>query len=197
MVKPVSEACEQNKQDILQIIRPQFSSSKTVLEIGSGTGQHAVYFAQHLPHLQWQTSDRQENLSGIRAWLAESDRENLPPPLVLDVDEQDWGLGQFDGIFSANTTHIMAWPQVIRLFAHVSKHLTHVGRFCLYGPFNSNGFTSDSNESFHHWLQQRDADMGLREISDLQNTAEDCGLFLLEQVEMPVNNKILIWGNKV
>ena len=127
MNKPYSEACDENKAPILAVIAPLFQQAACVLEVGSGTGQHAVHFAAALPHLTWQTSDVPFNLPGIRLWLAEAGLPNLPPPLPLDV-LGDWPTGPFDGVFSANTAHIMGEPEVAALFAGVGRVLAPGGR---------------------------------------------------------------------
>lgn len=194
MNKPFSESCEQNKHVILSVIETLYTEPGTVLEIGSGTGQHAVFFAEHLPHVQWQTSDCEEYLPGIQAWLEDSIHENLPEPLCLDVNQVDWPLAQADYIFSANTVHIMSWDSVLSLFKALESVLTKRGLFVLYGPFNYHGaYTSESNANFDQWLQQRDPLSGIREFSELDKLARQAGMRLLKDIEMPVNNRILVW----
>jgi cyclopropane fatty-acyl-phospholipid synthase-like methyltransferase len=193
-MKQYSEACEQNRLPILNILRNEFPEARCILEIGSGTGQHAVYFSRHLPHLQWQTSDLEENHASIRAWLDEAGLENARQPLSLDVSRDDWPSARFDGVFSANTTHIMSWPEVKCMFAGIGKHLGPGGRFCLYGPFNyGNRYTSSSNENFDLWLRTRDTQSGLRNFEDLDELAGSHGLALRADHEMPVNNRLLVW----
>ncbi len=193
-MKQYSEACEQNRTPILKILKDEFSNAHQVLEIGSGTGQHAVYFSQHLPHLQWQTSDLEENHASICAWLAEAEHANVLPPLLLDVCRDEWPAEQFDGIFSANTTHIMSWPAVESMFAGIGTRLDRQGRFCLYGPFNyGNQYTSSSNQNFDRWLRDRDARSGLRNFEDLDELAGMQGMILRADHEMPVNNRLLVW----
>lgn len=194
MIKPFAEACEQNKDPILAVIRDQFADCRTILEIGSGTGQHAVYFAAQLPRLHWQPSDVADNLPGIRQWLNEDGGDNLADPLLLDVSTSQWPAGPYDGVFSANSVHIMSWPQVEATFAGVGEVLRASGRFCLYGPFKYSGVhTSESNARFDVFLRQRDPASGVRDIEDLKQLAEAAGLALVEDVEMPVNNRILVW----
>jgi cyclopropane fatty-acyl-phospholipid synthase-like methyltransferase len=193
-MKQYSEACEQNRLPILEILRNEFSAAQHVLEIGSGTGQHAVYFSRHLPHLQWQTSDLESHHASIRAWLAEAGLANAKPPILLDVSRVKWPAAGFDGVFSANTTHIMKWSEVEDMFAGVGKLLEPRGRFCLYGPFNyGNRYTSHSNQRFDLWLKSRDADSGLRNFEDLDELADRCGLKLRADHPMPVNNRLLVW----
>lgn len=193
-MKPFSIACEENKEPILEVLRRVFATRHHVFEIGSGTGQHAVYFAEHLPHLIWQPSDRLENHPGILAWIKDVQAPNVRPPLALDVDDESWPIMRTDAIFSANTTHIMSWPQVINMFRGCGKILETDGVFCLYGPFNEGGaYTSDSNARFDIYLKQRDPLSGIRNIEDLAELGKQCDLQLIENIEMPVNNRTLIW----
>lgn len=191
--KPFSPACEENKVPILAVIGPLFEDCNTVLEIGSATGQHAVYFAGHLPWLRWQTSDQPAHLPGIRLWLAEARLDNLPEPLALDVTGT-WPEGPFDAVFSANTAHIMSLPEVAAMLRGVAQVLAPGGRFALYGPFSRGGrHTSDSNRDFDHWLRMRDPDSGVRDIDALEPLATEAGLILEADHAMPVNNRTLIW----
>jgi SAM-dependent methyltransferase len=193
MNKPYSDACDQNKTPILAVIAPLFREVSRVLEVGSGTGQHAVHFAAALPHLIWQTSDVPANLPGIRLWLAEAALPNLPPPLPLDV-LGDWPAGPFGGVFSANTAHIMGEREVAAMFLGVGQVLSPGGRFALYGPFRVAGrHTSESNARFDAALRARDPRMGVRDLEDLQRWGEDAGLRLMDDVTMPVNNRTLMW----
>lgn len=194
--KPYSAACDENKDPILAVIEPLLREARQLLEIGSGTGQHAVYFAAALPQLTWQTSDVQANLPGIRAWLAEAARPNLPPPLTLDVLGR-WPAGPFDAVFSANTAHIMPIESVAAMFRGVAAVLAQAGRFALYGPFNAGGrYSSDSNRRFDAWLKARDPRMGLRDLDELRALAQPAGLELIADHAMPVNNRTLIWERK-
>ncbi len=191
--RPSSEACEENKQPILRVIQPLLQEAETLLEIGSGTGQHAIHFAAAMPDLIWQTSDCLENLPGIRAWLEYARLGNLPDPILLDVSGS-WPETQFDAVFSANTTHIMSWPEVERLFEGIQRVLKPGGLFLLYGPFNYAGqYTSESNRRFDQWLHARDPRSGIRDFQALNGLAERQGLGFTEDIEMPVNNRILVW----
>jgi SAM-dependent methyltransferase len=192
-MKPYAESCEQNREPIIAVLRRLFADRSLALEIGSGTGQHAVYFAPQLPHLHWQTSDRDENHPGINAWLDEYGLANVSPPLSLDVTG-DWPERRFDAVFSANTAHIMSWPQVECFFRGVGQVLESGGCFALYGPFNFGGeYTSESNRSFDAWLQGRDPHSGIRNFEDLNGLAEGNRLTLMEDIAMPANNRILVW----
>lgn len=193
-MKQYSEACDENRTPILEVIRDEFSGCRKVLEIGSGSGQHAVYFSLHLPHLEWQTSDRVCNHASINAWRTESAPVNVLTPLALDVTHDPWPITIYDGVFSANTAHIMAWPAVEDMFSGIGKVLAEGGSFCLYGPFNYQGhFTSAGNERFEHWLKDRDPLSGLRNFEDLDALANSNGLRLKADHEMPVNNRLLVW----
>jgi cyclopropane fatty-acyl-phospholipid synthase-like methyltransferase len=192
-MKPFSEACERNREPILAILKRVFLDRKRVLEIGSGTGQHAAYFAPELPHLVWQASDIAENLPGIRQWVQEAGAPNLREPMILDVD-QEFPSMQVDAVFSANTCHIMSWPQVERMFAGVGRLLPPGGVFALYGPFSYHGrHTSESNARFDAMLRRNDPASGLRDFDAISALAKRAGLALEEDNAMPANNRLLVW----
>lgn len=194
--KPYSEACAQNQDPILQVLRTVFTQPGLILEIGAGTGQHAVHLARALPHLTWQPTDLAVHLPGIRLWLAEARLPNLQAPLELDVCHEPWPVSQATGVFSANTTHIMAWPMVECLFHGVGRILEAGGTFCLYGPFNYDGqYTSPSNAAFDTWLKTRDPASGIRDFADLDRLARRNGLRFLQDQAMPVNNRTLVWAH--
>ncbi len=191
--KPFSQACENNKHFILNVLHKHFKTTSSVLEVGSGTGQHAVLMASEMPHLMWQPSDREQNIEGIESWLGESSLPNLLPPLTLDVTQGPWPLG-FDAVFSANTLHIMSWHQVQIMLAQVSLLLPPDGLFVMYGPFKYAGdFTSTSNRHFDQWLKSVDASQGIRDFESVETAAVEGGLTLLDDVAMPANNQMLIW----
>lgn len=193
-MKPYSESCEQNREPILHIITPLFAPLKHILEIGSGTGQHAVYFAAKMPHLIWQPSDLEASQRGIQMWVDEANLANVRTPIYLDVRQPQWPELHVDAVFSANTTHIMHWPEVQALFAGVGQLLPPEGLFVLYGPFNYNRqYTSESNASFDNWLKARDPLRGIRDAADLNQLAEKTGMTLYEDYAMPANNRILCW----
>jgi len=193
-MKPFAESSEQNKLPILAVLQQELARMQTVLEIGSGTGQHAVFFSAQLPHLQWHASDVSDNLPGISLWLHEYTGSNLHGPYLLDVTQVEWPLPQVDAVFSANTAHIMHWPMVQAMFAGISRVLKPGGRFCLYGPFNYHGaFTSESNARFDDWLKARDPQSGVRDIDDLTNLATAAQLDLIRDHAMPANNRTLVW----
>ena len=185
-MKPFSEASERNRAPILAILKRVFRERRHVLEIGSGTGQHAAYFAPELPHLVWQTSDIADNLPGIRQWVTH------PPPIELDV-EGPWPTLDVDAVFSANTTHIMSWPQVERMFEGIGA-IASLRTFCLYGPFSYGGrHTAESNARFDAMLRSRDPASGLRDFGDIGRLAARAGIILAEDNAMPANNRLLVW----
>jgi len=194
MTKPYSESCDQNRDPILTVIQSILADKQSVLEIGSGTGQHAVYFARKLPHLIWHTSDREEYHAGICQWLKEANLANTRVPVTLDVLSTDWPELTIDAIFSANTAHIMHNDEVAAMLAGVGNLLTDCGLLILYGPINYNQqFTSESNRQFDSWLKDRDPLSGIPHFEDLISMAADAGLTLLDDYEMPANNRILVW----
>jgi len=216
--KPFAPACERNRDPILEVLRVHFAGARKVLEIGSGTGQHAVHFAAAMPWLQWQCSDRAEHLPGIRAWLDEAALPNTPAPVEFDVAHGPWPSVHCDAVFTANTLHIMGWGEVEALFAGLGEMLalSSSGRragarsphppsapsptrgggatIVAYGPFNYAGaFTSDSNRDFDASLRTRDPRMGIRDFEAVDALARGIGLALIDDVAMPANNRTLVW----
>jgi len=193
-MKPYAESCEINKHPILEVLRDIFAHRKQVLELASGTGQHAVHFASAMPHLTWQTSELSENHAGIQAWLDEAQLPNVLPPLHIDANAERWPITRVDAIFNANTVHILSWSEVVKLFAGIGRVLDQDGLLCLYGPFNYGGkFTSESNARFDVWLKSRNPLSGVRDFEALNALAEAQGMTLLKDIEMPINNRTLLW----
>lgn len=193
--KPYAPACDRNREPILAVLREHFGACRTVLEIGSGTGQHAVHFARHLPHLVWQCSDRAEMLPGIRMWLDESKLPNTPDPLLIDAN-LDWPTLRFDGVFSANTLHIMSWREVEAFFARLAQVLNPGAVVAVYGPFRYAGaHTSESNAAFDQSLRAGSAQRGIRDFEAVDKLAAGAGLSLLVDHAMPANNRCLVWVN--
>ncbi|MFC0676391.1 DUF938 domain-containing protein [Lysobacter korlensis] len=197
--KPNAPSCERNRDPILAVLREQLRARHAVLEIGSGTGQHAVHFAAAMPWLSWQCSDRDEQLPGIRAWLDEAALPNTPAPITLDVATGPWPAGErgealFDAAFTANTLHIMGWPDVVALFEGLDAVLAADATVIAYGPFNYGGrFTSESNAQFDVWLRERDPRAGVRDFEAVDAQARAIGLQLHADIEMPANNRCLVW----
>ena len=193
-MKPYAEACERNRAPIADVLRDAFGGCAAVLEIASGTGQHAVYFGAQLPHLTWQTSELPEHHAGIMAWLAEAQLPNVLPPLKLDVDAADWPPRRYDAVFTSNTLHIIAWSAVECMFAGIARALPAGGVLAVYGPFNCGGrHTSDSNEEFDEWLKARDPASGIRDFENVDALARSYGFALAQDVAMPANNRTLVW----
>lgn len=204
---PYSPSCERNREPILAVLREQFAGRRHVLEIGSGSGQHAVHFAAAMPWLVWQSSDAAGYLPGIGQWLDEAGLPNTPAAIELQAVTQPvpgfWPppalprVGEssgFDAAFSANTLHIMGWPMVEALFAGLATVLSREATVVVYGPFNYGGqFSSDSNRQFDGWLKARDPVSGVRDFEAVDALAAGIGLGLVEDVAMPANNRCLIW----
>jgi hypothetical protein len=198
MSKQYSVACERNREPILAVLRTVLAQSKSVLEIGSGSGQHAVYFGAALPHLNWQCSDLARNHASILAWRQEANLPNVLPPLTLAIHPEmkpdEWPSGSVDAVFSANTCHIMAWPEVLSMFAGIGRMLGAGGMACVYGPFNYAGaFTSASNAQFDAALRAQAPHMGIRDFEAVDAQARAHGLKLGADHAMPANNRLLVW----
>ena len=198
---PYSQSAENNKKPILKVIRQYLPGTGKVLEIGSGTGQHAVYFSEQISGLFWQTSDRIENHEAIGLWLDNFRCNNVGAPLELDVGvPEHWECitvsdgGKFDGVYSANTAHIMPWDRVVDMFQGVASVLKKSGRFLLYGPFNHCGeFTSSSNAWFDQQLRIQHPAMGIRDDREVIKVAKRQGLIMEASEDMPTNNRVLVF----
>jgi SAM-dependent methyltransferase len=196
-MKSYSESCEKNKAPILAVLKNIFAEKMQVLEIASGTGQHAVYFGRELPHLIWQTSELAQHLESIQAWLDEAQLPNVLAPLAIDVNDARWPVSAVDAIFNANTVHIISWPEVERLFRHIARVIVPGGCVSFYGPYNYGGrFTSESNARFDTWLKSRNPNSGVRDFEAVNQLAALNGLVLLQDVAMPSNNRMLVWEAK-
>jgi SAM-dependent methyltransferase len=194
---PFSEACERNKAPILEVLLEAFADRQRVIEIGAGTGQHAVHFARHLPQLTWQPTDRPEYLPGLSARIAAEGSPNLGAALELDVLRQPWPALRGDAVFSANTLHIMSWQAVEALFDGLPRILEPGSVLAIYGPFKYAGlFTTASNAAFDAMLRERDPDSGLRDIESVNALASAAGLDLQADHAMPANNQLLVWRSR-
>ncbi|MGH8494649.1 MAG: DUF938 domain-containing protein [Gammaproteobacteria bacterium] len=193
-MRPHSEASERNKGPILAVLRHALANATRVLEIGSGTGQHAAFFAAALPGLVWQPSEMPGRLDGIRAWMSDVHLDNILAPIELDVCTRPWPVDGVDAVFSANTAHIMSWPEVVCMFEGVGEVLADGGVFCLYGPFRSGGaFDTESNRLFDAMLRRQQPSMGLRDREALVDAAAANGLTFVGEHRMPANNRLLEW----
>tara|TARA_B110000902_G_scaffold69728_2_gene82628 strand:+ start:4352 stop:4948 length:597 start_codon:yes stop_codon:yes gene_type:complete len=193
MDRPFSQACDNNKASILIILQKHVADVDFVLEVGSGTGQHAVHFARHLSHLTWQPTDRPEYIDGINLWRNSEPMDNLLSPLQLDVN-QPWPIDSVPAVFSANTLHIMSWLEVEKFFRGVKEVLKSGGVLCVYGPFNyQEQYTSDSNRQFDQQLKARNPLSGIRDFEAINRLAISAGLTLMTDYPMPSNNRCLVW----
>jgi len=190
----LSNYFELNKDPILEILVAVLGNSHSVLEIGSGTGQHGVYFAENLPHLVWHTSDLPEYLPEITERIAREGPENLRGPLALNICDRPWPVSSMDVIFSANTLHIMPWKTVEHFFEAIGDVLVKGGVLCVYGPFRYGGrYTSESNARFDQYLKQRDPLSGIKDFQDIDRLAKKQGLDVIKDYSMPANNQMLVW----
>jgi cyclopropane fatty-acyl-phospholipid synthase-like methyltransferase len=196
MEKPDAPSCERNRGPILEVLRHHLAGHRQVLEIGSGTGQHAVHFAAALPSLTWQSSDRADYLPGIRAWIDDAALPNTPAPIAFDVSGS-WPTTRFDAVFSANTLHIMAWREVQQLFARLPEITTADATVVVYGPFNQNGrYSSDSNAAFDQSLKSRGAHMAIRDAEAVDALATAAGFALIDDIAMPASNRCRVWRRR-
>jgi SAM-dependent methyltransferase len=193
---PCSEACERNKGPILEVLREAFAGCTHVLEIGSGTGQHAVHFALAMNWLVWQPSETPEAMPALRKRIFNEGPSNLRAPVVLDVTETPWDVRRVDGVFTANTLHIMHWPQVEAFFANLSTVIQPATVLAIYGPFSYGGaYTSPSNAEFDEFLHARDPESGIRDFEDVDALARAAGFKLVADHRMPANNQTLVWSS--
>jgi cyclopropane fatty-acyl-phospholipid synthase-like methyltransferase len=193
-MKPYSEACLRNQEPIYQILSNWFKKPGTVLEIGCGTGQHAVYMSERLSHLQWQPSDLEEAIEGARLWIEEAGLNNLRSPMMLDLSSDTSDIPRFDYIFTANTVHFVVWKKVENLFNIASRHLNENGLFAIYGPFNFNkAFTSEGNARLDQWLKSFNPQVGIKDLDDIVQLAKTQSFRLEERCDMPANNMMLLF----
>lgn len=193
MSKCFSPSFERNKQSIVEQLSIYFKNSQNILEIGSGTGQHAVYFAPLMPNLKcWYTSDMPENHVSINAWLSDSNSKIISNPIELTIGQDSWPNVEVDAVFTANTTHIMQPEEAQLMMEMISINLPKGGVFCQYGPMMINGeFTSGSNQEFDESLKKKGFG-GIRGIEQLVSWAK--GMELVAKIPMPANNFLLVWA---
>ncbi len=196
---PYSQAAENNKQPILDILRPLFAQTKSVLEVGSGTAQHALWFARNMPHLTWQPTEHESNMDKLVQCLsAQENPGNIKNPVCLDVADDPWPVAESEAVYSANCVHIMSWEHVQKMFAGLDKVIRPGGYLTLYGPFKYNGaFTSSSNALFEQWLKGNDPVSGIRDFEEVDALANSIGLSLVADHKMPANNQCLVWQRKL
>ncbi len=193
---PFSQASENNKQVILDVLKCYLKSGDKVLEIASGTGQHAVFIAENMPELHWQSSDISSNVESLNLRISAAQLENLPAAIPLDVNQEHWPCDVPNSIFSANSLHIMSADSVENFFAGVCNHLKE-GHLLVYGPFKYGGnFTSESNAGFDLWLKDRNPESGIRDFEWVDGLTKRCGFQLTEDHVMPANNQLLVWNRE-
>ena len=194
---PFSAACERNKDPILEVLRIRFAGRTQVLEIGSGTGQHAVHFARALGHLIWHPTEQMTYLADLAERVKLEGPPNLRAPTLLDVRQAVWPLRSVDALFTANTLHIMSWAEVMALFLGIGNVLAPGGVLCIYGPFRyGDRYTSESNQEFDHMLQEREPSSGLRDIHAVTALAEQYGLRLDADHDLPANNRLVVFAKE-
>lgn len=196
MDKPFSPSCERNRDVILDVLQNYITKDdKRVLEIGAGTGQHAIYFAPHFAHVKWYPTDLAKNLGGMNLWLKDAGISNIQKAQALDVSKDDFPKLKFDVVFTANTLHIMHWKETKSFIKLLGLRLRENSRAIFYGPFKYNGeFTSESNEIFDRTLKTNDPQSGIRSVEDINNAMIKNGFKLLQDISMPANNQILIYS---
>ena len=192
---PFSQASENNKFPILDVLKHHLNNRRSLLEIGGGTGQHAAFFARQFPEIIWQSSDIHSNVKTLNLRVASAKLKNLPLATSLDVNKETWNYGFYDAIFSANCLHIISEDSVINFFKGTSKHINDGGVLLVYGPFKYRGkFTTKSNAGFDRWLKARDPKSGIRDFEWTNELAEEVGFSLVEDNAMPANNQLLAWA---
>ena len=194
MELPFSEACERNKGPILEVLRKVFSKTETVLEIGSGTGQHAVHFSTHLSHLVWQPTELGENVAMLKSRIDLEGPENLLPAKELDVLRNNWELEKTDAVFIANVFQIAPIEVMHSCLIGTSNCLKRLGIFCVYGPFRFEGkFTSPNNAEFDSSLRANNPEWGIRDFEQLCQVAEERDFTFQHNYSMPANNQLLVF----
>lgn len=188
-----------NREPILDFLKTVLIEPGSVLEVGSGTGEHGAWFAPRLPHLTWQPTEFDPDMhKSITAWAADAGAENIVPPQTLDVLDKTWlpaeGLDDLVAIFSSCVVHITPWAVTEALFRGAGKYLPTGGSLILYGPFIIDGEpTAPSNADFDAWLRSQDPDWGIRDLNDVTELGEDCGLTRETVAQMPANNLSLVF----
>jgi len=195
MAKRDAPASRRNREPILAVLKRWLREPARVLEVASGTGQHAVFFGERLPHVEWQPSERDaQGLASIEAWVTEAGRGNVARPVVLDVRAPDWPVGRVDAVFNANMIHIAPWEVALGLLSGASRVLRPGGLLFLYGPFRVGGaHTAPSNAAFDADLRRHDPEWGVRDQEEVVAVAEEAGLVLVEANDLPANNRLLVF----
>jgi cyclopropane fatty-acyl-phospholipid synthase-like methyltransferase len=182
-----------NQAPIADVLAQELEADAFVLEIGSGTGQHAAYMTRHLPSIKWQPSELAGRLEGINGWRQRSAQVGFLPPLILDVSQDLWPVKQVDAVFSANVVHFIGWPQLRSMMTGIARVLKRSGLALLYGPFNYAGqYTSEGNQRLDQWLREQNPEAGIKDFEQVILTARKEKLRLLKDIAMPANNRMLV-----
>ena len=193
---PFSQACESNKEPILKVLKEYISDQESLLEIAGGTGQHGEFFARSFPKLLWQTSDLPGAVADLNLRISEANLHNLPPALILDVNDSNWNVKKYQLLFTANSLHIMSEKSVENFFSRIPNVLQQSALVFIYGPFKYDGnFTTKSNAEFDEWLKEKDLKSGVRDFEAISELAVSVGLSLVADVQMPSNNQLLVFSN--
>jgi len=194
-VKQFAPSCDINKEPILRVLQEVLPPCGVVLEIGSGTGQHAVHFATHLPQHIWQPTELCGNFPSIRAWARERQLPNLRSPLELNlIADTDWPVTSAHAVVCINTIHIVAWRGVVKLFMGAAKILEPGGVLYVYGVCRyATRPLEPSNQAFDELLRARDPEAGVRDFEAIDQLAKDNGFSLLCDRSMPGNNRSIAW----
>ena len=191
---PINQPCLRNQDPIFQKLQQFFKDPGSVLELACGTAQHAVYFSQRLPHLNWQPSDLPNALPGANLWINDATLNNLNPAIAIDISNDQWTKNQYDYAYCANLIHFVSQEDVSNIFKGIQRHLKKGGLLAVYGPFNQQGFTSDGNRGLDLWLKSEiHPQAGIKELDDIKALAEQHQLILQENESMPANNRLLLF----
>jgi len=194
MNKPFSPSADRNKQYILEALDRELVGNEFILEIGSGTGQHACHFAANLPNITWQATELKDNIPAIESWIGEHNCLNLPDPYELDVDVLPWPAKNVDVCYTSNTFHIVSMQSIQSIFEGCKQVLSHSGKLCVYGPFSINGaHTSEGNIQFDRQLRTSDPASGVRDLQVLDGLAKRAGFSACRYIELPANNHFVVW----
>lgn len=198
--KPHAPSCDRNQEPIFEALLPLLKNKKSLLEIGSGTGQHAIFMAPKLPHLTWTLSDLKGRHRGMSLWLREKLILNIRGPVHYEagVTEFPNALKSFDVVFTSNTLHIMPWTSCMNLFDDLGKNLEQDALFIAYGAFKYGGeFTTESNKEFESWLKERDPKAGLKDFEKIKDELKKRSFELLDDISMPASNQLLVFKKKL
>ena len=188
-------AAERNRGPILEVLRRLVPHGARVLEVASGTGQHAAFFAAGLPATRWQPSEGDPcALASIAAWAESEGASNVSEPVVVNAASPDWPVGAFDVVYCSNLVHIAPWSCTLGLLRGAQRHLPPGGLLVLYGPFRVDGrHTSESNVAFDRGLRAQDPRWGVRDLREIEEKAAERDLSFREKVAMPANNLVVVF----